>query len=175
MLTRVNVQASALPALSQGIFFMHAGDEIMREKINADGTRNHNSYNAPDSVNALRWNRKAQFYDEFTRYQDLLALRQETSLLRIPHANVIAAVHSDLTAFGGHTFASSTVGFRVVRPTAYMDEPYSENVVIHNGDNSGITIDATGYELLFASFGDPQISSTMAVPTSTSIVLGIRR
>jgi pullulanase len=173
-LPRVNVQASAIPMFSQGIFFMHAGDELMREKINADGSRNHNSYNAPDSVNAIKWNRKTEFFTEFSKYQDMLALRQESQLFRIPAANIIAAVYSDLTAFGGHTFASSTLGYKIIRPSAYTTEPFAEVIVLHNGNNTGITVDGSGYELLFHSYGDVTISASMAIAGNTTIVLGKR-
>jgi pullulanase len=168
---RVNTQASALTAFSQGIFFMHAGDELMREKINADGSRNHNSYNAPDSVNSIKWNRKVTYNEYFVKYQEMLALRQQSQLFRIPAANIVAAVTTDLTEFGGHSFATSTLGFRIIRPSAYTTEPYTEVVVIHNGNNSGITIDASGYQLIFNSYGNFVASSTMNVPQNTTIVL----
>lgn len=168
---RVNTQASTLAAFSQGIFFMHAGDEIMREKLNADGTRNRNSYNAPDSVNSIKWNRKVTYQDYFTRYQDMLDLRAESKLFRLEQANVIAAVQSDLSSFGGHTFASSTLGYRTVRPSSLVNEKYSEIVVIFNGNNSGITVDATGYELAFHSYGNLAISSSMNIPQNTTVVL----
>ena len=173
-LPRVNIQASAIPMFSQGILFMHAGDELMREKINADGTRNHNSYNAPDSVNSFKWNRKVEFFDEFVKYQDMLALRQESKLFRIPASNIVAAVHSDLTTFGGHSFAASTLGFRIIRPSAYTTEPFSELVVLHNGNNAGITVDASGFELVFNSYGDIAISSSMSIPGNTTVVLAKR-
>ena len=174
LLPRVNTQASAITAFSQGTFFMHAGDELMREKINADGSRNHNSYNAPDSVNAIKWDRKVEFLDYTEAYQAMLALRQESQLFRIPASNIVAAVHSDLTAFGGHTFATSTLGFKIIRPSAYTTEPFSELVVIHNGNNSGITLDASGYELVFSSFGSPVVSSTMTITQNTTVVLAKR-
>jgi pullulanase len=168
---RVNTQASTLAAFSQGIFFMHAGDEIMREKLNADGTRNRNSYNAPDSVNSIKWDRKVTYQDYFTRYQDMLDLRAESKLFRLEQANVIAAVQSDLSSFGGHTFATSTLGYKTIRPSSLVNEKYSEIIVIFNGNNSGITVDATGYELAFHSYGNLSVSSAMNIPQNTTVVL----
>jgi pullulanase len=168
---RVNTQASALAAFSQGIFFMHAGDELMREKINADGSRNHNSYNAPDSVNSIKWDRKATYLNYFEKYQDMLELRSESGLFRLGYANLISAVQSDLTSFGGHTFASSTLGYRILKPSSLANEPFSEVVVLHNGNNSGITVDATGYELVFNSYGNLSISAALSIPQNTTVVL----
>ena len=104
----------------------------------------------------------------------MLALRQESKLFRIPASNIVAAVHSDLTTFGGHSFAASTLGFRIIRPSAYTTEPFSELVVLHNGNNAGITVDASGFELVFNSYGDITISSSMSIPGNTTVVLAKR-
>lgn len=55
-----NKMAAAIVYTSQGIPFMQAGEELARTKLNPDDSFNENSYNSPDSVNLIDWNRKVQ-------------------------------------------------------------------------------------------------------------------
>ena len=50
-----NLLSAAIVYTSQGVPFILAGEEILRTKENVDGSFNHNSYNAPDSVNSIKW------------------------------------------------------------------------------------------------------------------------
>ena len=84
-LIRMNRLAAAIYMMSQGIPFIHAGEEFLREKIDAKGKRVENSYNAPDAVNAIRWN----WLDEADRratvayYAGLIAFRKAHAALRL--------------------------------------------------------------------------------------------
>ncbi|RYY67073.1 MAG: type I pullulanase [Chitinophagaceae bacterium] len=69
---------------AQGVAFIHAGEEFLRTK----GLM-HNSYNAPDSVNALDWARKARYQNVFHYYQGLIALRRNHVAFRMPSAALI--------------------------------------------------------------------------------------
>ena len=82
-LVQMNKMAAAIVLTSQGIPFIHAGDEFARTKINSDGTLNHNSYNAPDSVNKLDWNRKIEYKDLFNYYKGLIQLRKSHSAFKM--------------------------------------------------------------------------------------------
>jgi pullulanase len=62
---------------AQGIPFIHGGDEMLRTKVvNGDWTYAHNSYNAPDAYNAIRWDWKATNADVVKYYEDAIALRK---------------------------------------------------------------------------------------------------
>lgn len=52
---------------SQGIPFIYAGEEVMRDKKGV-----HNSYQSPDSINAIDWKRKAEHADVFAYYRGVL-------------------------------------------------------------------------------------------------------
>ncbi len=56
---------------SQGIPFIHAGQEMYRTKNGID-----NSYNQPDSINQFDWNRLAANTEMLTYTQQLIALRK---------------------------------------------------------------------------------------------------
>ena len=70
--------ANALVFTSQGIPFLHAGEEFLRTKKGAE-----NSYNLPDEINRLDWTRKKQNYDVYSYYRDLVALRKAHPAFRM--------------------------------------------------------------------------------------------
>ena len=76
-LLAMNKMSAAIVLTSQGIPFLHAGEEMARTKVNPDGTFNENSYNASDSVNAIDWSRKQKYEDLYEYYQGLIAMRKE--------------------------------------------------------------------------------------------------
>ena len=84
---------------AQGVPFIHAGEEMNRSKPsdpnldanngNADSGFFHNSYNAPDRVNSLKWD---LLYDQPTvdvleYYQGMIAFRKAHPALRLTTAN----------------------------------------------------------------------------------------
>ncbi|KAK8849356.1 hypothetical protein M9Y10_018754 [Tritrichomonas musculus] len=46
---------SQIVILCMGTPLLMAGEEILRSKVNKDGSFNNNSYNAPDEVNNIKW------------------------------------------------------------------------------------------------------------------------
>jgi pullulanase len=75
---RVDRFGMGIVLTSQGIPFIHAGDEMRRTKMVDDDCvqKAHNSYNAPDKCNVIRWNWKAENADLFDYYKDLIAMRR---------------------------------------------------------------------------------------------------
>ena len=70
---RVKMQklANALVLTSQGIPFLHAGQEFARTKGGE-----HNSYQSPDRVNRIDWGRKVRYRELFDYTKCLIALRR---------------------------------------------------------------------------------------------------
>lgn len=66
---------------SQGIPFIYAGEEVMRDKKMV-----HNTYNSPDDVNAINWNNKTLYKDVFGYYKGLIALRKAHPAFRMGDA-----------------------------------------------------------------------------------------
>ena len=54
-LAAYNRLAAAVVLLSQGIPFIHAGEEFLRSKVDQSGKLVSNSYNSPDYVNRIQW------------------------------------------------------------------------------------------------------------------------
>jgi pullulanase len=69
---------NGLLAMSQGVMFLHGGEEFARTKLG-----NHNSYNAPDSVNAVNWLRKKKYHAVFEYTRNMIAIRRQHPVFRL--------------------------------------------------------------------------------------------
>jgi pullulanase len=70
--------ANAIVLTSQGIPFLHAGEEFLRTKKGEE-----NSYNRPDEINRLDWTRKKEHLDVYNFYRDLIAMRKAHPAFRM--------------------------------------------------------------------------------------------
>ena len=88
---RMNKLTAAIYLTAQGVPFIHAGEEMLRLKIKEDGSFSENSYNAGDSVNAVRWEQleNSTFTEMVNYYKGLIAFRKAHPLLRLPDADSI--------------------------------------------------------------------------------------
>ena len=77
--------AQTIVFTSQGTPFMFAGEEVFRDKKGV-----HNSYNQPDSINAIDWANKTKYNDLFNYYKGLTALRKAHPAFRMTKADDIA-------------------------------------------------------------------------------------
>lgn len=80
-LIRLNKLAAAIVLTSQGIPFFQAGEEMARTKQG-----NENSYNAPDAINMLDWDRKTRFLSLTDYYRGLITLRKTYDVFRLRRA-----------------------------------------------------------------------------------------
>lgn len=76
--------ANAIVLTSQGIAFLHAGEEFCRTKHGEE-----NSYNLGDRINAIDWRRKERFRDVAGYCRGLVALRRARPELRLASARAI--------------------------------------------------------------------------------------
>ena len=91
-LLRMNLLAASIYMTSQGIPFIHAGEEFLRSKVDENGRRIENSYNSSDFVNKIRWelleaqtNATAVDY-----YRGLIQFRKAHAALRLSTATEVA-------------------------------------------------------------------------------------
>lgn len=85
MLIRYNRLTAGIVFAAAGIPFIQAGEEMIRRKVNADGTLNSNSYDSGDTINAISWD---GLQDKACRemrdyYKKLIAFRKEHPVLRL--------------------------------------------------------------------------------------------
>ena len=81
---KIQKLANAIVLTSQGVPLLHAGEEMVRTKKMIS-----NSYNSPDSINNLDWDRKTKYFDVFTYYQQLISLRKNHPAFKMPSAEMI--------------------------------------------------------------------------------------
>ncbi|MNS71923.1 Pullulanase precursor [compost metagenome] len=75
---------SSIVLTSQGISFIHAGQEFCRSKFGFE-----NSYNLPDEVNRLDWERCAEYKDDVEFMKELIKLRKEHPAFRLESSELI--------------------------------------------------------------------------------------
>lgn len=71
---------------SQGISFLHAGTEFMRTKKGVE-----NSFESPDSINAIDWDLKTNNKDVFDYVKGLIAMRKAHPAFRLSTAKLISS------------------------------------------------------------------------------------
>ena len=77
-LIRIDLLAQTAVFTSQGVPFILAGEEMMRDKKGV-----HNSFNAPDSVNQFTWSNLQSYPQVFKTYKDLIQLRKNHPAFRL--------------------------------------------------------------------------------------------
>ena len=65
----------------------------------------HNSYQSPDSVNAIDWKRKTEHADVFAYYKGLIQLRKHHPAFRLGDAGLVRKHLEFLPAEGGNVVA----------------------------------------------------------------------
>lgn len=153
-LIRMNNLAAAIYMTSQGVPFMQAGEEMLREKLNGDGTFNNNSYNANDQVNSLKWSNLEQeeYREVLEYYKGLIAFRKAHGVLRLEdaalvqeHVTRITEVPENVLAFdltGGVDGETAEEMFVIFNPnTEAVDISLPDGLwnVYINGEKAGTT------------------------------------
>ena len=83
-LMRLDKLAQTAVFTSQGIPFMLAGEEMLRDKKGV-----HNSYNSPDSINALNWSNLDRYPQLYLYYKGLIQLRRHHPAFRLGTAELV--------------------------------------------------------------------------------------
>lgn len=92
-LIRMNLLAATIYMTAQGIPFIHAGEEFLRQKMDENGKRVENSYNASDLVNMVRWELLEQKDSAavIAYYRGLINFRKAHAALRLTTPAEVAA------------------------------------------------------------------------------------
>lgn len=175
LIPAMSKQSNAIVLTSQGLTFIHAGDEILRSKPKGTGF-DHNSYESPDSVNQIRWDQKAleTNLDVFDYYKGLIELRKAHDSFRMTSANDIVQnlnfVYEDQEGMIAYTIENTASG-----------DAYKTILVIHNANeklvrirlpkNGGWVIVVNGDDAGTQSLGTMKGGSTLKVEANTSMVI----
>lgn len=153
---RIQMQKLALSIVltAQGIPFLHAGSEFLRTKYGIE-----NSYQSPDSINELNWDRKAIYIDVVDYVKQLIALRKAHPAFRMDNANAVAknctftilapgilSYRLDGKAVGDEwpsiqiIFNGSDQTLEMAGATGWQSAVLSNSFVKHPGDVSGVML-----------------------------------
>ena len=83
-LIRLDELAQTAIFTSQGIPFMLAGEEMLRDKKGV-----HNSFNSPDEINHLDWNNLKKYPQLFNYYKGLIQMRKNHPAFRLGNAELV--------------------------------------------------------------------------------------
>jgi pullulanase len=116
--------ALAIVLTSQGTPFLHAGSEFLRSKRG-----NENSYNAPDSINAIDWNLKSLHADNLLLVQSLIAMRKQHPAFQLKDPGTHLRFINSLPA-GVLAFLIDTKG---------LDDTWKKVLVIYNAKAENVS------------------------------------
>lgn len=128
---RRSLLANGIVLTSQGVPFLHAGDELLRSKYG-----DHNSYRSPDAINQIRWENKDKFNPIFDYYQGLIELRQSHPAFRMNSKEAIAN-HLQVTKSDGNIVSFQLKNYA-------NGDTWNNIVVIYNANQTAQTVALPG-------------------------------
>lgn len=124
ILKAMNKLAAGIILTSQGVPFLHAGQEMLRTKFGS-----HNSYNQPDKINMIRWDYKQENMDIFKYYQGLIQLRKAHPMFRMKEAALVRKNLKFLEQLGFNV-PQGCIAYRLQRNE--LDDEWKEALVLIN-------------------------------------------
>lgn len=164
----MDVLANTIVFTSQGVPFLPVGDEFLRTKQGAG-----NSYNLPDSINQLPWDRKARYPAVFDFYRRLIAMRRAHPAFRLPTQELIARHLRFLP-----DLPTGTVGYQLLDKAG--GDPWRTITVLFNGNRAAATLPLPagrytvvlrGQELSEQGLETMQINGNTGLPASSALIL----
>ena len=151
-LIKMNNLSAAIYLTAQGIPFVHAGEEMLRTKVNPDGSFNENSYNSTDEVNNIKWETLEDpvYADVADYYKGLISFRKAHPVLRLTNAedvekyvSVVDVEEANVTAFhisggpDGETADSMYIVFNPNNEAKEITLPEGKWHACINGEEAG--------------------------------------
>ena len=127
-ITYMHQQALIIVLTSQGIPFLHAGTEFLRNKKGVE-----NSYNAGDSINAIDWSMKQANKSTVDLVQQLISLRKTHPAFRLTTTDAVNRNIRFSTTTPAGTIAYTIDG-------AAVNDPWGKIFLAFNGSNGTVTI-----------------------------------
>lgn len=101
---RLNKLAFSILLTSQGIPFIHAGNEFLRSKKG-----HHNTYNLPLSINGIDWSLKEKNLSYYNYFKDLIQLRKSYKAFRLTNSKEIKSKLKFMEYPGSCTIIAYTI------------------------------------------------------------------
>ncbi len=155
-------QAYSIILLSEGIPFIHAGDEFLRSKVMADGSYDHNSYDSGDKVNEMDWSLLKKNASMNEHIKALIALRKS-------HPSFRLRTNDDVTA--SLEFLDSTLtGVIMYKVTNIKSHDTASTIlVIHANNAQSIPLPEGTWTYMFG--GEGTATGSLSLEKNQSVVL----
>jgi pullulanase len=118
----MNKLGAAIIFTSQGVPFIHGGQEMLRTKFGS-----HNSYNQPDKINKIRWKWKQKHQNIYQYYRGLIALRRSHPMFR---QNDPQNIRQNLKFFEEDNLSKNVVAYQLKRGNS--GDKWKKVVVVFN-------------------------------------------
>ena len=141
-LIKMDKLANAIVLTSQGISFLHSGEELLRTKQLVA-----NSFKSPDNINEIDWSRKTQYADVFEYYKQMIALRKAHPAFRMPRAGEIRRHLNFL-----ETSDPSTIVYQLTDHA--NGDKWNNILVVLNGSKDGKTVNIPAGNWALVSDGE---------------------
>ena len=157
-LIQMDKLAQTVVLTSQGVPFIHSGAEMLRTK---DGV--HNSFESPDSINEIDWNRKVVYHNLFEYYRKLIQLRKDHPSFTMPTTKMIQT-HLNFLPSGD----SMLIAYRIRN---VRGDQWKDIIVLLNGDKKEKTFALPQGHWMLAADGNT-INEKGIRPVSEALVPG---
>ena len=126
----MNNLTAAIYLTAEGIPLIHAGEEMLRTKVNSEGTVIHNSYKSPDYINSIKWDilESEAVQDVSEYYQGLIEFRKN-------HAGLRLTTSTEVSNYVSYTWLTNEVIMMQISGNA-TDEVSDGIVIIFNATSS---------------------------------------
>ncbi len=125
--------AMELILISEGIPFIHAGQEFFRTKMGIE-----NSYNSEDKINKFDYARRNKSLQNIETLRDLIAIRKEFKLFRLSNS---VAIERKVHPLDGITTGNST--------GIFFEDKENKMILYIKNDYKDSELFSTGYKLIF--------------------------
>ncbi|MBL8746291.1 MAG: hypothetical protein JNK58_08055 [Phycisphaerae bacterium] len=129
----MNLMGAVALFTSQGVPFIHSGQEFGRSKDGED-----NTYNLGDQVNNIRWHDKADRHAIFAFYRAMIAMRREHPMFRLATKEEVLKAVKFLDSDLGLLMPAGTLGWMVSDVTG--KDPWAAAIIILNGGHESRNI-----------------------------------
>jgi len=153
--------AMSIVLTSQGISFLHAGTEFLRTKKGVE-----NSFESPDSINAIDWSLKTNNKEIFEYVKGLIKMRKEHPAFRMKNAKEIAG-YIEFIDQGQKGLITYTINGQKV------NDRWKKIFVVFNSDSKKIVTLPNGVwktAILNNQFEEVDISKLIVEPYSCTIL-----
>lgn len=131
---KMNKLAQAIVLTSQGIPFLHAGMEFLRTKKGVE-----NSFNSPDDINEIDWNRKKQYASVNDFVKGLIEVRKKHPAFRMPTTELIAKNLEFINTVSKAGTAEGLIAYTLNGKA--VGDKWKSIIVIFNANTKLITMD----------------------------------